>query len=230
MALFHDEDDGPDEPVLGLPQHLPEGERIVWQGRASGKTLAIHAFHVRSVAIYFMVIVATRIAFGLFQGQSSADFVRIAGMTTILGVGAVMILSLLAWSMARRSCFTVTNKRIVVRHGVAIRKYINIPFGDVKAVNLRQHPSGDGDIALETIAGKRIPYFHLWPFARPLRLTNTVPLIRAIPDAAGVANALAHAMKAAAPEKASIHQLATPAKGQQAVGLAANLEPEASLS
>ena len=41
------------EPVKGLPELLPTGERMLWQGQPSWRALAIRVFHVRKIAIYF---------------------------------------------------------------------------------------------------------------------------------------------------------------------------------
>ena len=41
------------EAAPGLPSDLPPGERVVWQGAPDWKRLAIHAFHVRKVALHF---------------------------------------------------------------------------------------------------------------------------------------------------------------------------------
>jgi len=39
------------EAAPGLPSTLPAGERIVWQGSPDWKQLAVHAFHVRKIAV-----------------------------------------------------------------------------------------------------------------------------------------------------------------------------------
>ena len=41
------------EAAPGLPEPLPRGERLIWQGSPDWVQLAIHAFHVRKLAIYF---------------------------------------------------------------------------------------------------------------------------------------------------------------------------------
>ena len=44
----------------GLPERLPEGETLLWQGRPSWRQLALRAFHVREIAIYFALLLAWR--------------------------------------------------------------------------------------------------------------------------------------------------------------------------
>jgi hypothetical protein len=48
------------EAAPGLPSDLPPGERVVWQGAPDWKRLAIHAFHVRKVALYFALMLAVQ--------------------------------------------------------------------------------------------------------------------------------------------------------------------------
>ena len=49
------------EAAPGLPSDLPPGERVVWQGAPDWKRLAIHAFHVRKVALYFALMLAVQV-------------------------------------------------------------------------------------------------------------------------------------------------------------------------
>ena len=44
-----------------LPAPLPQGERVIWQGKPSVKGLALRAFHVRKVPIYFGMFLAWRL-------------------------------------------------------------------------------------------------------------------------------------------------------------------------
>ena len=44
--------------ISELPQPLPEGERVIWQGKPTYKGLAFRAFHIRAVAIYFVLLMA----------------------------------------------------------------------------------------------------------------------------------------------------------------------------
>ena len=46
------------EAAPGLPEPLPAGERVLWQGKPDWKRLANEAFHVRQVAVYFALMLA----------------------------------------------------------------------------------------------------------------------------------------------------------------------------
>ena len=41
------------EAAHGLPEQLPAGEKIIWQGSPDWVTLAVKVMHLRTIAIYF---------------------------------------------------------------------------------------------------------------------------------------------------------------------------------
>lgn len=228
MPLFHDEDDhDPKEPQRGLPASLPEGEDILWQGRAHGKTLILHAFHIRTITIYLAVAAVIKGGLDVSQGTPMAQVLENVLTTALLAGIAVLILSLLGWHMAQKSLFTITNKRVVFRHGIAFRKYINLPFQEIVKVDMRRHASGYGDLALQISEKATVPYLHLWPFARPMRVNNTVPLIRAVDHVEDVGRLLIGAIARATDIDVNIN---APIKGQVPAQTSSLLEPQAVLS
>ena len=46
------------EAAPGLPSALPAGEHVVWQGAPDWRSLAVQAFHVRKIAVYFAFMLA----------------------------------------------------------------------------------------------------------------------------------------------------------------------------
>ena len=204
MSLFHDEEDGDGEPTRGLPQKLPDDETIVWQGKPSGFRLAVEAFRIRWIAAYFAVFAAWK-SFSL--AASGAPMSEILGGFATLLVAAVAggsIILALGVLMARAALYTVTTKRVVLRYGVAIRKYVNVPFAIIEAAALKSHGGDAGSIALKTSAESKIGYLHLWPFARPFRFARPEPMLRALPVARAAADALCAAMKRRSPATVSI--------------------------
>ena len=49
------------EAAHGLPEPLPRGEHILWQGSPDWRTLAVQVMHVRTQAFYFAVPVSNGI-------------------------------------------------------------------------------------------------------------------------------------------------------------------------
>lgn len=182
------------EPIRGLPEKLPAGERILWQGAPSWWALAIRAFHARKVAIYGGALLAWYAVSALADGAS----IGTAAIGTLtfapLAIAAVAILAGLAWLFARATVYTITNRRVAMRIGVALPITFNLPFRRIVGAGLKVDGRGVGDLPLQLAADEKIAWFLLWPHARPWRLSRPEPMLRAVPDAARVAEILAAAM------------------------------------
>jgi hypothetical protein len=96
----------------------------------------------------------------------------------------------------RTTLYTITNRRVVMRFGVALPMTINIPFNLIDEAALKLNRNGSGDIALALSASQKISYLLLWPHARPWRMRRPMPALRAISDPAGVAELFGHALAA----------------------------------
>jgi hypothetical protein len=178
------------EAAHGLPEPLPAGERILWQGAPDFRTMAERCFHVRTLAIYFGVILLVRSATVLAQGGSALDAVTAAAWLAPAAGLALGLLVLMAWLTSRTTAYTITDRRVVMRIGIVLTVTYNLPYTRIEsaAVNLKHGPAGD--IALATAGTDRIAYLHLWPHARPWHLAKAEPALRCIHDAASVARVL----------------------------------------
>lgn len=176
------EDDGPRAfgDRMGTP--APD-ERVLWKGRPALRLLARSAFHTYKAGGYMALLAAI----ALMTGNSTAAMVA-AG----LGVVLVGLLYLLAWASARSTLYILTDERLIMRIGIAIETRINIPLKQVTAAHLRlRGKSGHGDIAF-TLSGERIlGTLLLWPHVRPWHYALPQPMLRAVPDAARVAQMVA---------------------------------------
>lgn len=175
------------EPIRGLPGYLPEGEEIIWQGAPDWLVFARTAFRTRLVGVYFVFLVALGIASGSVVG---------AAATGIAGLLAIGLLMLLAWLVARTTVYTLTNRRVVLRIGVALNKCINLPLQLIESADLSERGGGHGDIALTLKGPHRLGYAMLWPHARPWKFADAQPMLRALPDVEAVAAKLARASAA----------------------------------
>ncbi len=195
MSPFRDDETSIAEPVPGLPEPLPEGESLLWQGRPSALTLAIHAFHIRFILAYIVGALGWRVAAQAAAGAPASDLTAIVASGALLGgIGLALVFGL-AWLIARSALFTLTEKRLVMRYGVAIRKYVNLPLTRIASADLRKLGRGRGDIVL-SLTGKSVGYIYLWPFARPLKFARPQPSLRALPDAERVAGQISTAFAA----------------------------------
>jgi hypothetical protein len=183
-------DDFEFEPVRGLPAVLPEGERMVWQGAPDAVGLAIRAFHIRKVAVYFLLLMIWRFSSAKSGGQDIGAAASYALGVLPLALAAVGILSLIAWGYARTTVYTLTSKRLVMRSGIALPITLNLPFSKVIGVSFKNHPDGSGDIAIKVPQGDRIAAMLVWPHMRPWSWSNPQPMLRSVQDAASVAKIL----------------------------------------
>lgn len=190
------------EPVHGLPENLPPGEALRWQGAPHWRVLARRAFYVRTVAFYFGLLMLLRFVFMMSSGSGLKEAVLASLWLALLGALAVGILTLLAWLYSRSTVYSITDRRLVVRFGVALPMAVNIPFKIIESAGLRTYPDGSGDIPLVLGKGQNVNYLIMWPNVRPWRFTNAQPMLRGIPEAAKVAEILAEALRSATAESA----------------------------
>ncbi len=183
-----------DEPVAGLPGPLPAGERILWQGRPSWRSLAIHAFHVRKVAIYFAILCAGKIAFAVHDGERLASALRYILVFAPFALAAAGILGWIAWAHVKATVYTITTRRVIIRSGVAMDVTVNLPFSRIDGAGLHVHGDGTGDLPLRLNQDDRIAILAVWPHMRPWRWNRPQPMLRNVTDPAQVAEVLASAL------------------------------------
>lgn len=182
------------EPVRGLPAKLPEGEHILWQGQPHTATLGRHLFNVNAVGVYFGLLAVWGAASTIADGRGVADAaVPVAGVV-IMGAAAIAVLMVLAWAIARTTVYTITNRRVVMRIGVALSVTFNLPFKEIESAHLKEYGNAAGNISLKLRGDNKIAYLQLWPHARPWRLRHPEPTLRCIPNASEVARALSKAL------------------------------------
>lgn len=192
------------EAVHGLPEPLPPGERLLWQGAPDWRRLAIEALHLRKAAIYFALMLAWRGATLLSEGSSLVDTLVSSLPLALLSALGLALLASIAWLSARTSVYTLTDRRVVMRIGIVLTVTFNLPLSRIDGVALHRLGGGHGDIALTLCEGQNIAYPHLWPHARPWRLKRTEPTLRALADAERVAGMLSQALATSAAQAPSI--------------------------
>lgn len=185
------------EPVPGLPEHLPAGEKMLWQGAPNWMVLAREAFHVRKVAIYFAILLIWSVASAVSEGRTAIALSAFLWLFAFAAV-SIGILMVLAWGTARTTIYTITSRRVVIRYGIALPMTINLPFQALGGVSLKINADGTGDIPMSLAGRDRVAWLVMWPHVRPWRMSNPEPMLRAIPDAKQVGATLAGAMQAAA--------------------------------
>jgi hypothetical protein len=176
------------EPIRGLPGLLPPGETILWQGSPDWRVLARTAFHTGAVSGYFAILAVVALVGGSMLGL---------GMTIAAGIVGVTLLHLIAFGTARTTVYTITNRRIVLRFGIAIPKCINLPLPMIGSLDLRARARGTGDLLMHLTGRQRLGYIALWPHAQAWHFNEPRPMFRAVPDIAKVGMIAARATRAA---------------------------------
>ena len=179
------------EPVPGLPEQLPEGEYIVWQGRPRVSALSTRVFHTRTLLLYFVALIAVHIIYRLMAGSVMADILLDTGWQLGLAAIALALLDTAARLYARSTLITFTNRRLVLRSGVAVPMIVNIPWDTLQSAGLHVCSDGTGDILLTPKTDRKLYYMMLWPYVRPWRFGRVQPLLRGIEDPQQVTRRLA---------------------------------------
>jgi hypothetical protein len=178
------------EAAPGLPEPLPASEKILWQGSPDWRVLGNEAFHLKTLSIYFALMVALQ---ALLSWDATLGFSKnlMALMTsTLLACVALGLLALTAWLSASTTLYTITDKRIVMRIGIVLTLTFNLPFSRIQAAQIKNSKNGKGNIAVDLQGPDRIAYLHLWPHARPWHLKQPQPMLRALPEVANVGSLL----------------------------------------
>ncbi|MEM1111271.1 MAG: photosynthetic complex putative assembly protein PuhB [Pseudomonadota bacterium] len=181
----------------GLPGPLPKGEHVVWQGLPNWWELGRQMYYLHLVTAYFVIMAAWGFASEYEATRALAPAVLAVIAPLLFGTIVVGMLIWLARLAAKNTIYTVTNKRIVMRIGSALSKTIDIPFKAIQSVELKTRKNGTGNLSIVTTGDVRLPYMALWPHARPWRLKETQPMLRAIPNAAETGSMLAEQLRMA---------------------------------
>lgn len=179
------------EPVPGLPENLPAGENLLWQGSPSWTSLARHSLHAGKAAFYFTFLAAGRVVWQTARGEALPQSLIDAAQVLAFGLAGVALLVAVAWLSGRTTIYSITNRRVVMRYGIALPMTVNIPFSEIGAADLKSYRDGSGDIALAVTGPLKLAYLHLWPNVRPWHLKNAQPALRSVPDAEKIARLLA---------------------------------------
>jgi hypothetical protein len=111
-----------------------------------------------------------------------------------VGLVSIGLLSLLGWLISRTTVYTITNRRVVMRYGIALPLTLNLPFRAVKSADLKLYADGTGDIALHVTGEGRLGFLNLWPHVRAWRILDAEPALRGLGEAKRVAALLAEGL------------------------------------
>ena len=103
--------------------------------------LSVHLCHVRSITIYFTVLMLWRIAVSYSDGKPIGDALEIdVWLAALLGIVMAIALTF-AFLVARTTIYTVTTRRVALRYGIAFTKAVNVPLRLIKSAGTRCTPT-----------------------------------------------------------------------------------------
>ncbi|MGQ0672660.1 MAG: photosynthetic complex putative assembly protein PuhB [Hyphomicrobium sp.] len=182
------------EPIPGLPQLLPEGETLLWQGSPAWRGVLRRVLHAELVAMYFGILIVWCLMVPPLEAVGILAVTAPALRVAIAGLAALSVLTLLARAISRTTIYTITDRRVVMRYGVALPITFNLPFKAIASAGHRPFADATGDITLALAGDDRIAFFHLWPHVRPWRINRPEPMLRSVPDSLQVAELLGKAL------------------------------------
>lgn len=203
------EDDFAVEPIEGLPELLPKGEVILWQGRPNWLRLTIESLNLWWVIGYFGLLVAWRLVTVIdYLPLGTAVSVSVPFLFVAAFVG--LLLCSIGYIQARSTVYTITNRRVVMRIGAALTLTLNLPFTKIDNAAVAKKRGGFGNIAFETSGDTKFSFFVLWPHARSWYFGKPQPTLKCIPDIEKVSSILGQAAKSRIIEKDNHTQPSAP--------------------
>jgi hypothetical protein len=184
------------EPVRGLPDVLPAGETLLWQGSPAWLAVARRVFHADKVLAYFAVLMLWRFAASLYDGNSWWAALQAGGRLLPFAAAAFALLAAFGWGVARTTVYSVTNRRVAMRIGIAMPLTVNLPFRQIESAALTTAGDGTGEVILTPVKGVRIAYAALWPHAKGFRFTRPLPMLRCLAEPQKVGDILAAGLAA----------------------------------
>ncbi len=208
------------KPISGLPEALPQGESILWQGAPDWRSLARRAFRVKLISVYFAILIVWRVGASLSAGDSLSLSLASSLSSLVLCAIALGGFFLLSWLIARTTTYTITSRRLVITYGIAVPKSVNLPFSRIDAADLRELPEGTGDLSVKLPPATRLSFILLWPHVRAGVGGRAEPVLRCIAEPQLVANILVNGLSTSigTQERATV---APPAKAAEHPGLQA---------
>ena len=193
--LEHDREVAP-----GLPEELPRSESLLWQGAPVFDSVLKGSFHFTKLVTYFAALLVVQLVLTLREGAPVGDAVASTAGFALLAAASLGLLAFYVRLVIRSTMMTLTDRRVVLRTGVAVPVTINLPYSRIEAADLRLYKDGTGDIVLIPEAGSRVSWLLLWPMVKPFRWMRVRPVLRGIADAESVARSLANALGSVAAE------------------------------
>jgi hypothetical protein len=190
--------------VLSL---LPN-EQVLWEAQPHWAVVAREVFHIRLIMLYFALLFIVDSGLDRWNGLSPLQTLTTEAPLAELAAGVCVLVGLVAWWNARCTAYAITDRRVVIRWGVAFPATLSLPLRVIASVAVRVHPDQSGEMPLQLRPGEKVSFLKLWPMVRPWHLRQAQPMLRAVPQAGPMAAMLSRTLAAA--QAAAQRDLAPP--------------------
>ena len=169
----------------GLPSDvasaIPPSEKILWIGKPDWKSLAYHAFFLKYLLIYLLLAAVYSVS---VYGKDIDLGLFFVSFTPYLlsGVLAGSVISFIAFLQSKNTVYVLTEKRIIIRSGIALIFLLNAPLKNIESIDRQFLRNGCGNISFSTTSKKRIPFLSCWPSVRPWSFISPKPAFRSVPE------------------------------------------------
>jgi Bacterial PH domain len=184
------------EPVRGLPGRLPQGEHIVWQGSPQARGVMRRVLKSRWIAAYFVIAAVWSAAVGINDGVAMGGILLQLGYIGLLAAVVFGLMAAFAKAVERTSVYTITNRRVVMRVGVALSASFNLPYAQISGADFRARADGSGDIALVLKPGHGLSSAVFWPHQKGRVWSPLSPEMICLKDVSTIAAMLALQLQA----------------------------------
>ena len=160
-------DDFTFEPVRGLPEALPEGEHILWQGSPSTMRLAREGLKMNWIIGYFAVLAVWRVGVSSTMLPLNEAALHAVPFAVICALVCLMLMGI-AWVQAKRDGLYADQQACCDAHWCGADHDAEPALSCRSAMrSLDLKPSGHGTIAFELLDDTRFSYLTLWPTCAP---------------------------------------------------------------
>jgi len=154
------------------------------------------------VIVYFAILFVWSVWAAISEGSTVGAALMNAARLLPVALVATGLLTSYAWLVHRTTVYTLTNRRLVMRFGVALPVTLNIPFAIVGIAGVKIYGDKTGDMPLALSGADRVSYFALWPHVRPWWTAKPQPMLRSVAQVEQVSATLRDALRLAARSRA----------------------------
>ncbi|TVP44591.1 MAG: PH domain-containing protein [Gemmatimonadales bacterium] len=200
--------------IEGVEEALPLGESLLWEGRPDLKTLAFRVLYLRVLLGYWALVAVGFLLAGALGGRTTGNLAAdLVWLLVVAAVGSAIIFGFAA-AVRGSTTYALTDRRVVIRLGVAFPSVLNLPLHRIGSVDVRRtgrdaEGRDVGDVVLTPVGDDRVGWLYLWPHVKPWAWRDPIPAFRAVPDVASAGEAVARQVRRRLEEVARDEEVAS---------------------